>query len=140
MGPKERGGMDGGRPAGRKLTRREFLLTGVGAGAGAMILAGCGGASRDQSAVAQAAAAGGARYTGPPVQIGFWNGFTGGDGPIMLELVDRFNSEHENIKVDMVTMQWTDFYQKVPGAVAAGEGPTVAIMHITSWLSMPSAV
>jgi multiple sugar transport system substrate-binding protein len=122
--------MDGGRPVGRKLTRREFLLTGVGAGAGAMMLAGCGGASRDQSAVARAAAAGGARYTGPPVQIGFWNGFTGGDGPIMLELVDRFNSEHENIKVDMVTMQWTDFYQKVPGAVAAGEGPTVAILHI----------
>src|SRR3712207_4826649 len=128
-GRKERGGMDGGRPVGRKLTRREFLLTGVGAGAGVMILAGCG-AARNQEAVAQAAAAGGAKYTGPKVGLGFWNGFTGGDGPIMLELVDRFNSEHENIKVDMVTMQWTDFYLKVPGAVAAGEGPTVAIMHI----------
>ena len=112
----------------RRLSRREFLL--AGAGAGAMVLGGCGGASRDQGAVAQAAASGGERYTGPPVGLGFWNGFTGGDGPIMLELVDRFNSEHENISVDMVTMQWVDFYQKVPGAVAAGEGPTVAIMHI----------
>ncbi len=112
----------------RRLTRREFLL--AGAGAGAMVLGGCGGAARDQGAVAQAAASGGERYTGPPVGLGFWNGFTGGDGPIMLDLVDRFNSEHENIQVDMVTMQWIDFYQKVPGAVAAGEGPTVAIMHI----------
>src|SRR3712207_1542596 len=120
MGRKERGGMDGGRPVGRKLTRRKFLLTGVGAGAGAMMLACCGGASRDQSAVARAAGAGGARYAGPPVQIGFWNGDTGGDGAIMLELGDRFNAEHENIKVDMVAMQRTAFYQKVPGAVAAG--------------------
>lgn len=113
----------------RRLTRREFLL--AGAGAGAMVLGGCGGAARDQGAVAQAAASGGERYTGPPVGLGFWNGFTGGDGPIMLDLVDRFNSEHENIQVDMVTMQWApDFYQKTPSAVAAGQGPDVAIMHV----------
>ncbi len=31
---KESDGMDGGRPVGRKLTRREFLLAGAGAGAG----------------------------------------------------------------------------------------------------------
>ncbi len=120
--------MDEVRPAGRKLTRREFLL--AGAGAGLLVLAGCG-ASRNETAAARTAAAGGAQYTGPPVQLGFWNGFTGGDGPIMLELVDRFNSEHENIEVDMVTMQWApDFYQKTPAAVASGQGPTVAIMHV----------
>ncbi len=121
--------MNEGRPPGRKVTRREFLV--AGAGAGLLVLAGCGGASRNEVAAAQTAAAGGERYTGPPVQLGFWNGFTGGDGPIMLELVDRFNSEHENIEVDMVTMQWApDFYQKTPAAVASGQGPTVAIMHV----------
>jgi multiple sugar transport system substrate-binding protein len=121
--------MDEGRPVGRRLTRREFLLAGAGAGAG-LLLASCG-ASRNQAAVARSAAEGGARYTGPRVELAFWNGFTGGDGPIMLELVDRFNTEHENIRVSMVTMQWApDFYQKTPGAVASGQGPTVAIMHV----------
>jgi multiple sugar transport system substrate-binding protein len=115
---------------GRRLTRREFLLAGAGAGAGLMVLGGCG-ASRDQAAAARTAAGGGARYTGPKVNLAFWNGFTGGDGPIMLELVNQFNSEHENIQVDMVTMMWApDFYQKTPAAVAAGQGPNVAIMHV----------
>lgn len=123
--------MGQGLARGRRLTRRGFLLMSAGAGAG-VVLAGCG-AARDQGAVARAAAAGGANYTGPPVQLAFWNGFTGGDGPIMLELVDQFNSEHDNIQVDMVTMQWLpDFYQKTPSAVAAGQGPDVAIMHVDS--------
>jgi multiple sugar transport system substrate-binding protein len=123
--------MDEGQPMGRKLTRRDFLIAGAGAGAGLMVLAGCGGASRNQIAVEQAAAAGGAQYTGPKVELGFWNGFTGGDGPVMLQLVDQFNKEHKNIKVNMVTMQWSpDFYQKTPSAVASGQGPDVAIMHI----------
>jgi multiple sugar transport system substrate-binding protein len=118
-----------GRPVGHGLTRREFLLAGVGAGAGLLGLGGCG-AARDQAAVAQAAASGGARYTGPPVKLGFWNGFTGGDGQVMGQLVSQFNKEHQNIKVAMVTMIWVDFYQKFPGAVAAGQGPDVAVMHI----------
>lgn len=117
------------QPADRRLTRREFLLASAGAGTGLLVVGGCG-APRNQAAVAQAAAAGGAKYTGPKVELGFWNGFTGGDGPVMLQLVNQFNKEHENINVSMVAMQWVDFYQKLPGAVAAGEGPDVAIMHI----------
>ena len=121
--------MGRGLVRGRKLTRRDFLLLSAGAGVG-VVLTGCG-AARDQAAVARTAAEGGSNYTGPPVQLGFWNGFTGGDGPIMLDLVNQFNSKHKNIKIDMVTMQWApDFYQKTPSAVAAGEGPDVAIMHV----------
>ena len=62
----------------------------------------------------------------------FWNGFTGGDGPIMKQLVDKFNSEHPNIKVTMNTQQWADYYAKLPSAVTAGKGPEVAIMHVDS--------
>ena len=47
----------------------------------------------------------------------------------MNKLVDQFNSEHPNIKVSMNTIQWADFYQKVPAAVLAGKGPDVGIMH-----------
>ncbi|KGN41209.1 ABC transporter substrate-binding protein [Knoellia aerolata] len=62
--------------------------------------------------------------------MAFWNGFTGGDGPFMKQMVDAFNKENPNVTVAMNTLQWGDFYPKVPTAVASGAGPDVAIMHI----------
>ncbi len=50
----------------------------------------------------------------------------------MKQLVDKFNSEHPNIKVTMNTQQWADYYAKLPSAVTAGKGPEVAIMHVDS--------
>ena len=70
------------RPSVRRLTRQEFLLLGVGAGAG-LALAGCGGGPQDNPAVQGAAGGGGKEYNGPKVDLAFWNGFTGGDGPYM---------------------------------------------------------
>jgi multiple sugar transport system substrate-binding protein len=114
------------------LSRRQFL--GLGAGAGAsMLLAACGGGT---SAPPGAGGGGGGafgsgtEYTGPNVSLAFWNGFTGGDGPFMRQLVEQFNGEHQNIKVSMNVLQWEDFYPKVPTAVTSGNGPDVAIMHI----------
>jgi len=93
-------------------------------------LASCGGTG-DPAIIGRSAASGGAEYEGPPVELAFWNGFTGGDGPAMRELVDRFNDEHENISVAMNVMIWDpDFYQKAPAAVGSGNGPDVGIMHI----------
>jgi multiple sugar transport system substrate-binding protein len=104
---------------------------GAGAGAGLLVATGCGvGAASTPEAVAEVAAGGGAQYTGPPVELGFWNGFTGGDGDVMRQLVRQFSSQHENIDVSMVTIQWVDYYQKVPAAVAAGQGPDVGVMHV----------
>jgi multiple sugar transport system substrate-binding protein len=114
------------------LSRRQFL--GLGAGAGAsMLLAACGGGT---SAPPGAGGGGGGafgsgtEYTGPNVSLAFWNGFTGGDGPFMRQLVEQFNGEHQNIKVSMNVLQWEDFYPKVPTAVSSGNGPDLAIMHI----------
>lgn len=69
-------------------------------------------------------------YDGPAVELSYWNGFTGGDGPFMEDLVAQFNEEHENIEVVSNTIQWADFYQRVPAAVQAGEGPDVGVMHL----------
>jgi len=69
-------------------------------------------------------------YDGPAVELSYWNGFTGGDGPFMEDLVTQFNEEHENIEVTSNTIQWADFYQRVPAAVQAGEGPDVGVMHL----------
>jgi multiple sugar transport system substrate-binding protein len=96
-----------------------------------LVLAGCGGKSGEE-ATGQPADTGGeaaSDYTGPNVNLAFWNGFTGGDGPYMRALVKKFNTEHDNIKVKMVVSEWADYYQKVPQAVQSGRGPDVGIMH-----------
>ncbi len=126
------------------LTRRRFLTGSLGVAAG-LGLAACGkgsgsvpGAQGGNSAAlslsgsAAASAGGAAGYTGPKVELQFWNGFTGGDGPFMQRLVDQFNTEHANISVKMNTMQWADYYKKLPTAVTTGKGPEVAIMHVDS--------
>jgi multiple sugar transport system substrate-binding protein len=112
--------------AGGEATRREFVL--AAAGAAAALLTGCGGGGGRPAAPARFGS--GTSYDGPPVTLDFWTGFTGGDGPPMLELLDGFMKEHPNIHVRMVTARWTDFYQKFPAAVSAGKGPDVAINHI----------
>jgi multiple sugar transport system substrate-binding protein len=116
------------------LNRRQFLGLGAGAGAG-LLLAACGGGTSAPPGAGGGGGGGGQfgegkDYTGPNVSLAFWNGFTGGDGPFMRKLVDQFNGEHQNIKVSMNTLQWADFYPKVPTAVQSGNGPDIAIMHI----------
>jgi multiple sugar transport system substrate-binding protein len=112
----------------RRLTRQEFLLLGVGAGAG-LALAGCGGGPQNNPAVQGSQGGGGRTYDGPKVELAFWNGFTGGDGPFMRELVEQFSAEHDNINVSMNTIEWVKYYQNVPAAVRSGQGPDVGIMH-----------
>ncbi len=108
---------------GTALSRRTVLALGAAAGAG-IALAGCGDSSGSGSSK------GGSSYTGPKVELAFWNGFTGGDGPFMRKLTEQFSKEHPKIQVKMTAMQWADFFQKVPAAIAAGKGPDVGIMHI----------
>ena len=119
-----------GRPgAFRRLTRQDFLLLSAGAGAG-LVLAGCGGGPENNPAVQGSQGGGGGKsYDGPKVELAFWNGFTGGDGPYMRQLVEDFSAEHDNIDVKMNTIEWVDFYSRTPSAVQSGEGPDVAVMH-----------
>ena len=116
--------MGKGRRKVRRLTRREFLLASAGAGAG-LVLVGCGGGGGGQGG-----SGGGEEYSGPSVELAFWNGFTGGDGPYMNALVDQFNAEHDNIQVSTNTVEWEDYYQRVPAAVRTEEGPDVGVMHV----------
>jgi multiple sugar transport system substrate-binding protein len=75
-------------------------------------------------------------YDGPAVELSYWNGFTGGDGPFMQKLVDQFNDEHDNIKVKSNTVEWSDYYQRLPAAVTAGKGPDVGVMHLDQLATM----
>lgn len=112
---------------------RRLVLGGLGALGAAGVLAGCGSGSAGKPGAGPATGDGGAKgYDGPPVELDFWNGFTGGDGPFMRKIVDQFNSENQNIKIKMTVMQWADYYTKLPTAVSSGRGPAVAIMHVDS--------
>jgi multiple sugar transport system substrate-binding protein len=99
------------------------------AAAGLLALTACGGG---QGAGPQQADTGEftGEYDGPAVTLNYWNGFTGADGPFMEELVKQFQEENENITIKSNTIQWGDFYQRVPAAVQAGQGPDVGVMHL----------
>ena len=114
----------------RELSRR-LLLGSFGAVGAASALAACSGTSTPPGAAPSSGAFGkGDTYTGPKVQLAFWNGFTGGDGPYMKQMVEEFNKANPNVTVAMNTLQWADYYAKVPNAVSSGAGPDVGIMHI----------
>jgi extracellular solute-binding protein family 1 len=116
----------------RDFTRRGFLAGAMAAGA-VMGLSACGGSSASDAGSMRSgtdSSDGGAAYDGPLVALTFWNGFTGGDGAYMKSLVSEFNSEKSNINVTMQTMQWQDFYNKLPTSVTAGKAPDIAVMHL----------
>ncbi|MBC9820609.1 ABC transporter substrate-binding protein [Terrabacter sp. MAHUQ-38] len=119
---------------GGPLARRTILSGALGlAGAAGLAACGSGSSGVPGQAPQTAGGAGGATgYNGPKVTLQFWNGFTGGDGPFMKKLVDQFNTEHPNIAVSMNTMQWADYYTKLPAAVTSGKGPEIGIMHVDS--------
>jgi multiple sugar transport system substrate-binding protein len=118
------------RPVSHKLSRREFMVKSAGA-ASSVLLASCLGGSGGESTTSEGATVPeGGEYTGPNVTLDYWNGFTGGDGPVMQQLVKQFTEEHDNIQVKMNTLEWEDYYQNVPQAVTSGRGPDLGIMHI----------
>ena len=114
----------------RELSRR-LLLGSFGAVGASGALAACAGSSAPPGAAPSSGAFGkGDTSTGPKVALAFWNGFTGGDGPFMKQMVEEFNKANPNVTVSMNTLQWSDYYAKVPNAVSSGAGPDVGIMHI----------
>ena len=111
---------------GTSLGRRGFLL----AGGTAALATGCGGGQGTGSAPQTSGGDFTGEYEGPAISLDYWNGFTGGDGPTMQAMLKRFNGEQENITVKNNTMEWADFYQRLPAAANAGRGPHVGVMHL----------
>jgi len=98
------------------------IAAAVGLGAA---LAGCAGSSGNTGTVS-----GNGEYDGPKVDITFWNGWTGGAAPTLVpKLIEKFNSEHDNIVVKDVPQEWGDIAAKMPLAIKAGKGPDVAVLH-----------
>nr|WP_127131825.1 ABC transporter substrate-binding protein [Georgenia sp. SYP-B2076] len=108
------------------VSRRDFLALTLAAGAGAA-LAAC---ANPTPLAATGPALTGGGYDGPPVTLQYWNGFTGGDGPAMRQLVADFNNSQDLITVRMNVVQWAQYYQRVVAAVHAGQGPDIGAMHV----------
>src|SRR3954471_969711 len=89
------------------------MLTGLMLGAG--MLAGC-----DQSASKSAV---------NPIELRFWNGFTGPDGRTMLAIVKRFNEANPDVHVTMQRMEWGNYYNKLFVAGMGGRAPHVFVIH-----------
>lgn len=62
-----------------------------------------------------------------PVELQYWNPFTGPDGPFMGEIVEAFNGSQENINVVMTTQ--SEYYTQLSTAAASSTLPDVAIVH-----------
>jgi len=108
-----------------RARRRSIAVASVSLVASLALVACSSGATTEQTETDFAS-----EYTGPAVELAFWNGFTGGDGPFMEQMVADFNAEHENITVVSNTQPWGDLYQRMPAALTSGEGPDVAVIHL----------
>jgi multiple sugar transport system substrate-binding protein len=66
---------------------------------------------------------------GEPVELTFWNGFSGPDGKAMEKIVKQFNQEHPDVKVRMEIIPWGTYYDKLTLGLAFGGAPDVFILH-----------
>ena len=98
------------------------------------VLAGCGGEGVGGQSSEGVGGFSGEPYDGPQVTLSYWNGFTGGDGPAMQDLVKRFMAEHDNI---VAREQHRGVGRLLPAAPRRGAGraraPTSASCTSTSW-------
>ncbi len=112
------------------LSRRTILGLGGGLAATAALAACGGGKTAGEAAAPKPGGTFKAGYDGPPVTLSYWNGFTGGDGPFMKQMVAQFMKDNPKITVQSNTVQWAQYYQRLPAAVTAGKGPDVGAMHL----------
>lgn len=63
------------------------------------------------------------------LQLNFWHGITGGEGPVLDAMVQQFVEENPDISIRSEGNEWGQFYQKLQAAFVAGNPPDVFIMH-----------
>lgn len=64
--------------------------------------------------------------------ITYWDLLGGGDGARMQQLVDGFNKSQTDFKVQRTTLAWgIPYYTKVRTSAAVGQGPDLAILHLS---------
>ncbi len=68
---------------------------------------------------------------GEPITLQFWNVFTGSDGDILREIVDKYNETNkDNIKIEMDIMPNDTLHQKLPAAIATKTAPELVLFGV----------
>ncbi len=69
--------------------------------------------------------------TEEPITLHFWNVFTGSDGDILREIVDKYNNTNtDNIKIEMDIMPNDTLQQKLPAAIATNTAPELVLFGV----------
>ncbi|MGC8814401.1 ABC transporter substrate-binding protein [Dictyoglomus sp.] len=67
----------------------------------------------------------------PKIKLKMWTLFGGGEGYIMTNLIKEFNKENPDIEIEEQIVDWGEYYNKLLTALAAGDPPDIAIMHLS---------
>ncbi|QFJ53717.1 ABC transporter substrate-binding protein [Pseudobutyrivibrio xylanivorans] len=110
------------------------IISGLLAGLMAMSLfTGCGSAANTTTA-SEGGSDTGAKAeasTSDPITISFWCNFTGSDGDVLREIVDKYNSTNtDNIKVEIDIMDYGTLQSKLPTAISTGTGPSFILAGV----------
>lgn len=63
------------------------------------------------------------------VELNYWVPFSGGDGEYMAKMVDEFNGSQDGIQVNMLNIEWGEYYTKLRTSLVSKTAPDVAIAH-----------
>ena len=71
------------------------------------------------------------KATEEPITLHFWNVFTGSDGDILREIVNKYNETNtDNIKIEMDIMPNDTLQQKLPAAIATKTAPELVLFGV----------
>lgn len=126
----------------RRSARRSFIKS---AGlAGAVALAGCTGGGGDEGSSGGGSGNGSSGNGDSGTTMGsagsetttlsFWTLFTGGDGEAMIQLVEKFNEEHDDIQIERQRQPFDQYYEKLSTAMTGGNAPDLCVMHSSKQL------
>ncbi|OWR31817.1 ABC transporter substrate-binding protein [Saccharibacillus sp. O23] len=61
--------------------------------------------------------------------ISYWTPFSGGDGEFMTQMIEKFNSENQEIHVEQLANPASDYYTKLQTAIASDQAPDLMVLH-----------
>lgn len=104
--------------------KKKRLLSGIIAGIMLLSLTGCNtGSPMSEKSVKEEDA-----ESKKGVTIQFWNSFTGTDGDVLREIVQRYNEENDNgYTIEMDIMPTESLEEKLPAAISTGTAPALVI-------------
>ncbi|MGN5240443.1 MULTISPECIES: ABC transporter substrate-binding protein [unclassified Rhodococcus (in: high G+C Gram-positive bacteria)] len=118
-----------------QLSRRRFLTIAGGAAASIPILAACGapGGGPSSGGFAQPDVSPPAQFAGR-TNVVFWSGWSGTNGEVLANLINKFNESQSDIYVEVQVFQGYDgLTEKLSAGLQARQVPELAIFSDVSW-------